>query len=240
MSPPITAGRSRPDSAKLPGSEGNQSSFWPIRCMNSSLVRGSLRKAPEKAEVVVSECSFCTPLSLMQVWALYYDCRPEGLERGIYAFKYLGSKPFLDLETAGITFDHAGNLAETGYPAVRDVCHMGLAYEGKHVVFAGRIELDILYQNHLAVFFFKQGPHEDFTSVLEISVRQELYGLRDPFGGFQQALTGRVLPYQFEDGLIMFRQFCGRFFVVAFYFPVCHCLELFGPLFHFPKSRKIN
>ena len=64
------------------------------------------------------------------------DGNAKGVEGFLDAVPDLLSEALLDLEAAGIGFHHAGNLAEAGDLAVGDVCHVGLADEGEHMVLA--------------------------------------------------------------------------------------------------------
>jgi hypothetical protein len=44
---------------------------------------------------------------------------------------------------------HTGNLAQSCYHTIGYICHMYASVERKHMMFAERIEVDVLYNNHL-------------------------------------------------------------------------------------------
>ena len=53
---------------------------------------------------------------------------------------------------------YAGNnTRQSGNVAVRNICHMCLSVEGKHVMFAKREEINVFHNHHLTVFFLKLG-----------------------------------------------------------------------------------
>ena len=78
----------------------------------------------------------------------HYAKRLEGF---LDAVAYLLRHAFLYLETVREAIHYAGYLAQACYLSVGDVCHVYLAIEGQHVVFAKGIEIDVSHDDHLAV-----------------------------------------------------------------------------------------
>ena len=104
----------------------------------------------------------------------------------------LGGQSFLQLQAAGEAFYHAWDLTQSDNGAVGDVADVGLAKERQHVVFAQRIDLDVLYNDNLFVVLMKKSAFQDFLGVLAVAVGQEIHGFGDTHGGLDQSLTGGV------------------------------------------------
>ena len=135
----------------------------------------------------------------------------------------------LDLQAAGVSLHHAGDLGKPGDAAVRDVGDMGLADKREHVVLAQGEQFDVLDQDHLAVRLREYGGTDDGLAALLIALRQELPGLRHALGRLDEPLALRVLAQQLENGFHMPCEFLRGFFVVFFDFPVCHGIVFVAP-----------
>jgi len=156
----------------------------------------------------------------------YDDSHPERMQGFLDAVADLLGKAFLDLKAAGIGFDDARNLAETGDAAVRNVCNVALPHERQHVVFAGGKKFDILYKDHLTVTFFKESLVYDSYAVFVIPFCQELQRFGDPFRGLDQALTLGILTQQ--------KQYISHFIsylscdngIVVIFSGICHVTKI--------------
>ena len=85
----------------------------------------------------------------------YHDA--QRVECLLDALLNLKCHPFLHLQTVGEDIDYSGYLAEACDVAIGDVGYMSFAVEGEHVVLAKGKEVDVFYNNHLAIFFFEFG-----------------------------------------------------------------------------------
>ena len=82
---------------------------------------------------------------------------PQRIQRLLNTLFYLESHTFLHLQAVRENIHYAGYLAQSGNVAVRNICHMCLSVEGKHVMFAKREEINVFHNHHLTVFFLKLG-----------------------------------------------------------------------------------
>ena len=87
--------------------------------------------------------------------------------------------------------------------SVGDVGDVRLAVKRQHMVFAERVQLDVLHEHHLFVLFAERRGADDFERILFVSLRQERHRLGDAFGGFQKSFARRVLPQQPQDFGVM-------------------------------------
>ncbi|MNV70843.1 hypothetical protein D3C71_1638270 [compost metagenome] len=71
---------------------------------------------------------------------------------------------------------------------------MRLADEGQHVVFAQRIQFDVLHQDNFARVGREQRTVDDFVQVLRVATAQMAHGLGRAGGRIGQAFAGRVFP----------------------------------------------
>ncbi|MCY1452281.1 hypothetical protein D9M71_691910 [compost metagenome] len=83
---------------------------------------------------------------------------------------------------------------------------MGLADEGQQVVFAQRIQLDVLDQHHFAVVGAEQRAVDDFFQRLLVAAAEVLHGLRGALGRVDEAFAGDVLAELAEDRRIVLFQ----------------------------------
>ena len=83
----------------------------------------------------------------------HHALRFEGF---LYAVLDLLCEALLHLKTMAVDVHHAGYLAQSCDVSVGDVCHVSLAIEWQHVVFAHREEVDVLDDDHLVVFLGKE------------------------------------------------------------------------------------
>jgi hypothetical protein len=66
-------------------------------------------------------------------------------------FGHFGGEPFLHLQAPGIAVKHAGQFRNAHHPVPREIGDRGLADDRCHVVFAVRLERDVLEQDHLVI-----------------------------------------------------------------------------------------
>ncbi|MNN93700.1 hypothetical protein D3C81_2122000 [compost metagenome] len=71
---------------------------------------------------------------------------------------------------------------------------MGLADEGQHVVFAERVELDVLHQHDLTRVGREQRAVDDFVQVLRVTPAQVAHGLGRARRRIGQPFAGRIFP----------------------------------------------
>src|SRR5579862_4587913 len=72
----------------------------------------------------------------------------------------LARQAFLDLGAAAEALDEASYLAEANPTASREITEVGHAGEGQQVVLAHGIEGDVTDDDHLLVFFRKNGRED--------------------------------------------------------------------------------
>ena len=152
----------------------------------------------------------------------YHHSHTKRVEGVLNAVTYLHGKPLLDLKAACIGLHHPGNLAQAGNLSVRDVCDMGLPDEWHDMMFAGRVQFDVLHENHLAVVFVEHCAAKYLGSVLMLAMSKELQGLRYPLRGFDKTFTLRIFAKKAQDFLIMFSYLSGNVLAVDFILYVCH------------------
>ena len=69
---------------------------------------------------------------------------------------------------------------------------MRLADERHHMMLAGRIQLDVLDQDHLLILFLEHRAPQDLSSVLLASMCQELQSLRHSLRSLYKSFALRV------------------------------------------------
>ena len=112
----------------------------------------------------------------------YHDA--QRVECLLDALLNLKCHPFLHLQTVGEDIDYSGYLAEACDVAIGDVGYMSFAVEGEHVVLAKGKEVDVFYNNHLAIFLFEFGRLQHFVGVHGIAFGKLQHRFGYPFGGF--------------------------------------------------------
>ena len=118
----------------------------------------------------------------------------------------LAAEVFLDLQAARIHVDNPRNLRQAQHFAAWDIRHMRLADKRQQVVFAQRVQLDVLDQHHFAVVGAEQGTVGDFFQRLFIAAAKVLHCLGGTLWRVEQALAGNVLAELAEDrGVILFQ-----------------------------------
>ncbi|MNE52576.1 hypothetical protein D3C80_1472520 [compost metagenome] len=118
----------------------------------------------------------------------------------------LGDLPgevFLDLQAAGEHVDDARHLRQAEHLAAGDVGDVCLADEGQQVVFAQRIQLDVLDQHHLAVVGAEQRVVDDLFQRQFVAVAEVLHGLGRAFRGVQQPFALRVFAETLENPTVV-------------------------------------
>ena len=129
---------------------------------------------------------------------LYHDCDSERIQCLLDAVPDLNGKTLLDLKPAGISLHHSGYLAQPGNLPVGYIGHVCLADEWQHMVLAGRIEFNVLDEDHLLVLLVENGGLDDLNSVLGIALRHELHSLRHPLRCLQQSFPLNVLTEKLQ------------------------------------------
>ncbi len=113
---------------------------------------------------------------------------------------------FLDLQAAGIHVDDPRDLGQAQHLAVGQIGDMRLADEWQHVVFAQRVQLDVLHQHHFAVVGAEQRAVGDFLQRLLVALAQILHGFGGALGCIEQTFAGNVLAELAKDrGVILFQ-----------------------------------
>ena len=118
----------------------------------------------------------------------------------------LAAEVFLDLQAARVHVDNPRHLRQAQHFAARDIRNMGLADKRQQVMFAQRVELDVLDQHHFAVVGAEQGTVGDFFECLFIAAAEVLHRLGGALWRVKQALAGDVLAELAEDrGVVLFQ-----------------------------------
>ena len=161
-----------------------------------------------------------------------YAERMKGL---VYAVPDLDCETLLNLEAAGVSLHHTGDFAEAGDFTVRNIGHMALTDERKHVVLAGGVEIDVFHQHHLTVLLFEDRLLYDFGSTLRVSLCEELQGFRYSFRGFQKPFAGGIFSQQIQNLTHVFRDFRGYLRIVFIFSCVGHCSAKIRNILQYPK-----
>jgi hypothetical protein len=83
---------------------------------------------------------------------------------------------------------------------------VSLANERQQVMFAQRVQLDVLHQHHLAVVGAEQRAVGDFLQRLLVATAQVLHGLGGALGRVQQTFARNVLAELAKDrGVVLFQ-----------------------------------
>ena len=149
-------------------------------------------------------------------------CDAERLESLFDAVPYLHSQAFLHLEASREGLDYPRNLAQTGNRPVRHVCDVTFAYEWHNMMFAGRIEVYVLHQDHLTVVLPEECRFQYLSAILSVSLRHELKCLSDPLRSLHKSLTLRVFTQQTQYLPIVPGYLCRNAFIVDLFLMVCH------------------
>ena len=185
-------------------------------------VLSDFRKMPEKADVVVTALDFWTPRMDMQVCiASMTTATPRGFRESWMQSRICSVRRSWTCRRR-IGLHHAGDLGKAGDSPVRDIGHVRLADEGKHMVLAQREQLDVLDQDHLAVRLREDSGLDNLLAILEITLGQELHGFCHALRGLEETFPLDVLTEELEDGLDVPCEFLSGFFVVFFQLSICH------------------
>ncbi len=170
------------------------------------------RKAPSITEVFMVEFCFSTPRIIMHTHhhahVLRFDHHRDAGGVG-HLLDRLGDFPgeiFLDLQAPGEHVDNPGDLRQPQHLAGWNVGDMGLADEGQQMMFAQRVQLDVLDDHHLVVIRGEQCTVDHAFDTFGVAVTQVLHGLGCPFRGVQQTLAIRVFAKTLEDLAVMLGQ----------------------------------
>ena len=124
---------------------------------------------------------------------LYDHHHPLRLQRVVDALHDLFRQAFLYLQPMGVDVHDTGDFAQSRDVSVRDVRHVRLAIEWQHVMLAHGEEVNVLDNDHLIVFFFKQRIGQYFVRILRIAACQYLHSFGNTHRGLLQSLSFRVL-----------------------------------------------
>lgn len=119
----------------------------------------------------------------------------EGL---LKAVTNLLGQVFLYLQAMREDVHHAWYLAETYNVAIGDISHVNLAEEGKDVVLAERVELDVLDHNHLVVVLMEHGRFEGGNRIHRIALGKFEECACQPFRCALQSFSCGVFADGFE------------------------------------------
>src|SRR5471032_738419 len=97
-------------------------------------------------------------------------------------------------------------MVEFCFSTPRIIMHMGLADERQQVMFAQRVQLDVLDDHHLVVVGGEQCAVDDFLDALRIAMTQVLHGLGCAFWGIQQTFAVRVFSQANKNLTVMLWQ----------------------------------
>ena len=151
-----------------------------------------------------------------------YHRHAERMQRILDAVPDLLGKALLHLQPSGIRFHNPCDFAQPGDSAGRDIRDVALAYERQQVVLAGGVKVDVLNEDHLAVFFVENRLLHYLLAVFAVALREILQRLGHPFGRLEKAFAVNVFPQQAEHFLNMHRYLSGNLRIVDFIFHICH------------------
>ncbi len=121
-------------------------------------------------------------------------------------FGDLAGQVFLDLQPAGEHVDDPRDLRQAQYAPGGDVCHMGLADEGQHVVLAQRVQLDVLDDDHLVIVRGEQRAVDDLFQAAVVTAAQVLHRLCRALRRIAQTFALRVFTHPGQYFAVMTRQ----------------------------------
>lgn len=127
----------------------------------------------------------------------------ERIECALDAFLDLGRETLLYLKPACKDVYDAWELAQACDILIGNVCDMCLSEKGQDVMFAHRIEVNVLDDNHLFVVFSEHRRAKHRSRILSITLSEEPHGLSHPLGGLDKSLSGCVLAQQVYAGLVV-------------------------------------
>jgi hypothetical protein len=115
-------------------------------------LRSSSRKTPIIRLVTMLTPGVRTPRAVMQAWlASITTATPRGLQVVPDALRDFGGQPFLDLQSPGKAVQHARQLGNADDMVLRQVGNRRLADDRRHVVFAMRLERNVLEQHDFVI-----------------------------------------------------------------------------------------
>ncbi|MNF99712.1 hypothetical protein D3C84_826230 [compost metagenome] len=117
----------------------------------------------------------------------------------LHGFGDLPGEVFLDLQAAGVHVDDPRHLRQPQHLAGGDVGHMRLADKGQQMVFAQRIEFDVLDDDHFVIVGGEQCAVDHFFQAFLVAVTQVLHGLGRALGGIQQTFALGILTHANQD-----------------------------------------
>ena len=82
----------------------------------------------------------------------------------------LGGEPFLKLQPACVALHHTWDLAQSHNSAVWNIADVRFPEERQQMVFAQRIDFNVLHHDYLFVIFVEQGTFKNRFWVLPITV----------------------------------------------------------------------
>ena len=172
---------------------------------NSSLVLRLLRKAPVKADVVVTEFCFCTPRICMHMCAASMT---TATPRGFRVFWIQSLIWTVSLSWTWRTIWYIGDMA--------------FSVEWQHVVLAHGIKLNVFYQYHLLILLFEHRRFEYGHRVKLISVSEKLHAFGNSFRSLENAFSGSVFAKKFQDFFVMRSQALCSLWREQFFLLICH------------------
>lgn len=117
----------------------------------------------------------------------------------------------LHLQAVAEDIHDAGYLGEARYLPVGDVGHVRLSVEGKHVVLAEGVEVNVLDDDHLVVVFVELSRVEHSHGVHRVAAGEGEHGLGHALGSLEQALALGILAQQLEDAVVVLLEFFDGF-----------------------------
>ena len=148
------------------------------------------------------------------VLGLHNHHHPQRAEGVLDTLLDLQRHALLHLQAVAEDVHHTGNLAESGDVAVGDIGHVHLAEEGQHVVLAEAVEVDVAYNDHLAVVLAEHGRAQHLGRVLAVAAGEHLQRLGHTLGGFQQTFAVGVFANKTQHRGGVGLQLCRHLLIV--------------------------
>jgi len=124
---------------------------------------------------------------------------PFGVDGLFDSICYLFGHLLLDLEAAGKDVDDAGDLGETDYFAVGDVCYVRPADDREHMVFTHGIKLDISDKYHFIVAGSKKGLIEYLARIPGVAFGKKTQSFGDTVRCLDESFSVGIFSYLFQD-----------------------------------------
>ena len=113
----------------------------------------------------------------------------------------------LNLQSLRVYFHRSGKFADTYYFAIRNIGNMCFSVKRHHMMFAGRVKHNILFNYHTAVFHTKS-LFQMFPCILAVSRTYFFIHSGNTCRRVQKSFTVHIFPYSFQNQFYACLNFC--------------------------------